>query len=638
MANTFGWGGREWGYGDLGAFQDYLAAHGANYGTWAENHPVAATILEQSPRTYKETGGYNEGSSGLPAAPTPSGGGDSGGGDTGGGSAGAGSGSGATTSNQPNAPTDWSGLLGFYGLPQDVINQLNLIWQQSGSNPQAAVLLAQAYVRGTQWYKTTYPSIQQGINAGLFGDEQGYRTYQNSVNQLFQQYFGRAATSAELTYYIGSGTNVGQVSQHLQSQALQGTISDPLKALFTRPELQALTDEQAGIDSALGQQITQKANLAIQVGQLYRDFYGRAISRGELDSLTQEGLDATTVARQFATQANLNAMNPAVVGLFTSDELHQMALQAAGGQTQDGTALQQMASLAAQLNQVYQTYHGTNVTRDELNQAYSQGFSAQQVSNALQTGTIFSSLPSYLGGLFTTDELHQIAAQESGQSDTATGRTLVSLAQNADQYNSAYQTYMGRNVSRDELGQYVGAGINPGDVAKQLAAGQFAGALPASIQGMFTPEELQRAGLAASGASGESADQRLLNLVQSAGSYNAVSQQYTGSPIARGVLEGFYNQGVSATQYAHQQAGSAYANANRGDIQQVSGSFGQGLLSDEQLQQLGQESTGYDTPQGADLLAQFQKAQQRLAGVFRGVLGSPAVTALGQRTSPDVAA
>lgn len=535
-------------------------------------------------------------------------------------------------------PVDWAEVLGAYGLPPDVITALNNIWTTTGAvgDVQQAVLLAQAYVRGTQWYRDTYPGIQDGINAGLFGDEQGYRAYRNQVTQLYDQYFSRAPTDRELTGYITSGKSVGQVANQMQAGALMGTISDPLRALFTQDELRALTDEQAGIDSGLGEQITQQANLAVQVGQMYKDFFGRALTRPELDQLVKSGTDASTVARQFATASNVNAMNPAIAGLFTPSEIHEIALDAAGGTTQYGKELGQLASLAAQLNQVYLTYHGTQVTRDELNQAWNDGLSADQVARHLESGSILAALPAYLGGLFNTQELQAIAAQESGESDTAQGRQLLLLEQNADQYNQAYLTYMGRGVTRDELGQYIAAGTAPGQVGAQLAASQFAGSLPGEVASLFTPEELKQAGLASTGAEGTAQDNRMLALVQNAGSYNAVSRQYTGGNIARTDLERFYDQGISAGDYAKQSAGTAYANANRASIQQTAGSYGEGELSQEQLQALGQEQTGYDTPAGQALTAAFDRAQKRMAGVFRGSLASPAVRAITR--APDVAA
>lgn len=536
---------------------------------------------------------------------------------------------------------DWENVLGDYGLPPDVIAQLNVIWKAAAGDVNKAVTLAQAYVRGTDWYKATYPGIDQGENAGLFGDERGYRAYQNQINQLYSQYFGRLATSAEVSGYIMKGQAASQVANQLQSQAAQGTITDPLKALFTPDELKALTDEQAGIDTALGQQILQKANLAVGVGQLYQAFYGRSMTRAELDTITAQGLDPAAVARNFATQSNLNAMNPAVAGLFTPDELQQMAVQAAGGVTQHGQALTDMAQLAAQLNQVYQTYHGTNVTRDELNQAYTAGYTATQVANVLQTKSVLGSLPSYLGGLFTPEQLQTISQQQSGETDTAEGRTLLQLAQSADSYNAVYQSYMGRNISLSELSQYVNGDVSPTQVGNQLQAGNFAGALPADVAAMFTPEQLSLAANQSSGSLQSAEGARQLAIVQSAGAYHAVASQYN-QPLTGDQLAQFYDQGISPTTYAQKAQGSAYAAAYGPQIQQTAGAFGEGQLSTGDLQTFGEETAGLDTPQGQKLAAAYQKAQARMNGVFRGVLASPTAfgSALGhQKTDvPDVAA
>lgn len=45
MADSFVWGGKTWGPGDLDAFIAYLNAHGTDYSAWAENHLAAAAIL-----------------------------------------------------------------------------------------------------------------------------------------------------------------------------------------------------------------------------------------------------------------------------------------------------------------------------------------------------------------------------------------------------------------------------------------------------------------------------------------------------------------------------------------------------------------------------------------------------------------
>lgn len=267
---------------------------------------------------------------------------------------------------------DWSSVLGEYGLPQDVIDELNRIFQQTQDINQA-IVIGQAYVRGTPWYAQTYPGIQQGINAGLFGDEQGYRQYQAQVTQIYQQYYNRAPTTAELTSYITTGKTPTRVAEEFQSAAIKSNFSDPLKALFSNQELGALADEQAGIDTALGQKVNAEAGLYTQISPLYQNYFGRDVTRDELTQLTANGTDPQKVAQQFATAENINAMDPAIKDLFSSDEIHQIALDAAGGITQNGKQLANLANLATQLNPIYHQYTGQGVSRDEVNQALQNG-------------------------------------------------------------------------------------------------------------------------------------------------------------------------------------------------------------------------------------------------------------------------
>lgn len=485
MAASFSWGGQTWSYGDLSSFKSYLSAHGTSYATWAANHPDAASILTSAPTSTETLGGisvsqaqqvatnYNvtpdtsaslaqqqSEQAGSPPQESPA---------TSSTSSSSGSSSGGSTAPATAAPPDWDTILGEYGLPSDVIAQLNNIWTAAGSNVSAAVTLAQAYIRGTTWYAQTYPGIQQGINAGLFTDEQSYRAYENQVDQIYQQYWGRPATSAELNARITSGQSVSQVANQFQSGAILGNISDPLKGLFTADELKAYSNEQAGIDTALGQQISQEANMASQINTLYNNFYGRNVTRSELDQVTSQGLDPSAVAQQFATQSNINAMDPAIKDLFTPAEIQQIALQAAGGTTQNGQQLSQLASLATQLNPLYHQYTGAGVSRDEINAAYSAG--------------------------------------------------------------------------------------------------------------------------------------------------------------------------TTPTQIGQQLSGAAWEKANEADIQQTSGAFGTGQLSSTDLQNLGNQEGGYDTPAGQALLTAFQKAQQRMQGAFKGTLANPSVTnLLKQPTQADVAA
>lgn len=285
--------------------------------------------------------------------------------------------------------TDYSALLGVYGLPQDIVDRINGYYHSSLNpdgtiNYQEAYTLAHAYILGTPWYAATYPGIQQGINAGLFNDESGYRAYQNTVNQVYRQYYGREALPGEISGYITAGKQPGQVANEFQAAAIKGNFSDPLKALFGDTDLTALANQQAGIDSALGQKVAAEASLYTSIAPLYQNFYGRDPTRGELDQLTAAGTSPQTVAQQFATTENINGMNPAVRDIFTPDEIKQVALDAAGGITPNGSALKSLMDLSLQLNPIYHQYTGAGVSRQDVEDAQTGGLTPQTVGEQFQ--------------------------------------------------------------------------------------------------------------------------------------------------------------------------------------------------------------------------------------------------------------
>jgi hypothetical protein len=371
-----------------------------------------------------------------------------------------------------NQAVDWQALLHVYGLPKDDVDRIDRIFRTT-PNLQQAIPIAQAYVRGTAWYTRTFPGIQEAISKGVVGDEQGYRSYQNSLDQLYKQYFGRPSTTAEVAQYLKGGTSLEMVSRQLSSKAELGNLTDPLKNLFSKEELAALTNEHAGIDSALGQKIAAEADLAIKTNTMYQDFFGRAVSRQEIDQLFKSGTTPEQVAKNFATQSNINGMNPAIRDLFTPQEIQQIALEQAGGTTENGKTLLAQANLAVQLNSVYHQYTGAGVSREEVAQAYQ-------------------------------------------------------------------------------------AGESPDRIAKRFA-------------------------------------------------------------------------------------GQAFIGANRGDIQYAAGNFSEGQLTEPELQAVGEEASGYDTPLGQELTAKLEKAQRRISKVFNSTLASPGLKYLGGRLAsnpktPDVGA
>jgi len=173
----------------------------------------------------------------------------------------------------PNfVPGDLGSFLNIYGLPTDVQSKVNQIFANTADVNQATSL-AMAYIRGTPWYAQTYPGIQEGIAKGVINDESGYRNYLNQVNGLTQQYQGRQVGSDELAGYLQNGyspTHVGQLyAGKAYVNANQNDIQQAAGAMdsqgqFTGTELTALGNENAGLDSELGQRIQNRFNIAKQ--------------------------------------------------------------------------------------------------------------------------------------------------------------------------------------------------------------------------------------------------------------------------------------------------------------------------------------------------------------------------------------
>jgi hypothetical protein len=100
---------------------------------------------------------------------------------------------------------------------------------------------------------------------------------------------------------------------------------------------------------------------------------------------------------------------------------------------------------------------------------------------------------------------------------------------------------------------------------------------------------------------------------------------YYGRAATRDEIAAFLTAGYNARQVAQIGAGHAYAEAYRGDIQQSTGAFGGGQLTDQELQAYGQEQSGFDTALGQKIMARVQKSLTTAQRVFQGTLGSSAL-------------
>lgn len=354
----------------------------------------------------------------------------------------------------PDQPIDWTRVIRMYGMPKDAAAQVNKIFQGSGTLEQA-VVMATAFVRGTDWYARTYPGIQQGINTGLFSDEQGYRSYKNQVDQLYRQYYQRPATAGEVGRYAAGGQDIGRVRAGFEAQAAMGTIADPLKSLFSPSEIQAFANQQSGIDSALGRRIAAEADMALRVDSLYRDFLGRSVTRNELKFMTQKALSPEEVARNFATEANIRAMDPSISSLFTPQEIQELARERAGGITASGQILAAQADLARQLNPLYHQYTGAGVSRQDVQAAYQSGesleairarFAGQSFIDA-RRGDIQQTFGAFGGGQLGDDQLAALGKQSVGYTNPVGEQLEVAYEKAQRRMAKAFRNVVGRTTA-----------------------------------------------------------------------------------------------------------------------------------------------------------------------------------------------
>lgn len=225
VEETIKWGGRQWRKGDLGRFKAFLRRHGTSYAKWAKSHAAAAEFFGTTTDTPDDD----------PATPA-----------------------------EPQLDPDIANM--FPGLPPEVAAEVFKIFKNGGSAAQAI-----AYIRGTQWHKDTFVGFQEGFKFGLFGDEAGWRQYENAAQLYYKQYLNRNADKNEIGAWIRLGLNPVTVGQKIAGQAWTGSLSaqeaQQLLGQFGSGRLDqsgllALGEQQAGLDSAVGSSIARQLDLA----------------------------------------------------------------------------------------------------------------------------------------------------------------------------------------------------------------------------------------------------------------------------------------------------------------------------------------------------------------------------------------
>lgn len=108
---------------------------------------------------------------------------------------------------------------------------------------------------------------------------------------------------------------------------------------------------------------------------------------------------------------------------------------------------------------------------------------------------------------------------------------------------------------------------------------------------------------------------------------NNLTKQYYNRDVSGAEIAGYLKSGYDASYVGKIYGGDAFVNANRNNIQYLSGAFGDtGQLTGDQLTALGRENSGIDTVLGQKLQNALQITQQRFQKVFQGQSVAPGLS------------
>jgi len=161
--------------------------------------------------------------------------------------------------------------------------------------------------------------------------------------------------------------------------------------------------------------------------------------------------------------------------------------------------------------------------------------------------------------------------------------------------NAAYRRFNGRDVNSQELWYYAAAGWGAGEIGQRLEFG-------AGFKEMY--------------------------------------RRHYGRDATQAEIDAYYGSGGNLDTLSKIYLGEEVVGAERGDVQYLSGAFGEGRLSEEQLTAYGQQKAGLNSALGGQILDKVGKAIQKVNRVFQGEaatqIGSQDILASGLKRRPDV--
>jgi hypothetical protein len=126
-----------------------------------------------------------------------------------------------------------------------------------------------------------------------------------------------------------------------------------------------------------------------------------------------------------------------------------------------------------------------------------------------------------------------------------------------------------------------------------------------------------------------------------------VFKRYYGRDATPEELVSFLAQGFTPGTVEQIGGGHAWAAANKADTEYLAGAFGEGRLTDAELQTLGEQQVGRQSVAGAGFQTKLDQAARKMQRIFEGTLASPSfqlggaglsAPSLQTKQKPDVAA
>jgi hypothetical protein len=223
--------------------------------------------------------------------------------------------------------TNYSDLFAYFGMTPQMIQQINQKMAQyisSGMDETTAYDLIVGAIRGGEiggnyrdgqsWYQYTYSGISYGVANGLLDSsdpERSYRAYVNTVDNYYQEYFGRNATTAEILQFMQSGTSSDKVNAQLKGQSYANAYANsdsnnmgyswnaaleafsPNQGALTGAQKLALGESLTGYSTPLGDQLNKM--LATANTRMQTIFKGTLATPADLQKGAQ-GLNAPSLA------------------------------------------------------------------------------------------------------------------------------------------------------------------------------------------------------------------------------------------------------------------------------------------------------------------------------------------------------